>query len=87
MFGYTARRVKTRQTDTLSPPGESSQTHTETDGWYIDYPAWHGRGHYTGLYYNPAGTPLTRTPTGWLGERDEIRVTYEGRPKRVFRSR
>jgi len=40
MFGYTARRVIIRTSNRYTPDDESRSQDTETDGWYIDHPAW-----------------------------------------------
>jgi hypothetical protein len=40
MFGYTARHIKARHTETTSPPGDSSQTDYEVDGWLIEPRGW-----------------------------------------------
>src|SRR5207244_13474041 len=40
MFGYTARRVIIRTSYRYTPDDESRSQDTETDGWYIDHPAW-----------------------------------------------
>ena len=40
MFGYTARRVIIRTSCRYTPDDESRSGDTETDGWYIDHPAW-----------------------------------------------
>jgi hypothetical protein len=68
MFGYTARRVKTRRTDTVSPPRDYPEMHSETDGWYIDSRAWRQ------LYKPHPGVVYAGTE----GEQDEIRVTCQG---------
>ena len=39
IFGYTARRVITRATETSERAGTSIGSESEVDGWYIDPPA------------------------------------------------
>jgi hypothetical protein len=69
MFGYTARRVITRQTTTINPPGDSSQISMETDGWYIDPPAWLRSPHPSVQYVGYGGNE---------GQEDDLRVTHDG---------
>jgi hypothetical protein len=69
MFGYMARKVITRQTTTINPPGDSSQMTMETDGWYIDLPAWL-RSPHAGVQYVGYG--------GNEGQDDDLRVTHDG---------
>ncbi len=40
MFGYTARRVIIRTSHRYTPDDESRSGDSETEGWYIDHPAW-----------------------------------------------
>ncbi|MGO4881532.1 MAG: hypothetical protein ACLP59_12000 [Bryobacteraceae bacterium] len=69
MFGYTARRVITRWTTTISPPGDAKRTTTETDGWYIDPPAW---------IQSPQPRAQTVVYGSIEGPRDDLQVTREG---------
>jgi hypothetical protein len=68
-FGYTARKVITRQTTTINPPGDSSQMSTEAEGWYIDLPAWL-RSRHAGVRYVGYG--------GTEGQIDDLQLTHDG---------
>ena len=72
MFGYTARHVKVRRTDTCNPPGDSWEMHDDTDGWYID--AWPRYSEAKSLGY--AGCKSLRRDE--VPEQDEIRITRTG---------
>ncbi len=77
MFGYTARRVIIRTSYRYTPDDESRSQDTETDGWYIDHPAWFAvhpplRGHaivqvaVNGKTDTPVFTDIGPRETGFL---------------------
>jgi hypothetical protein len=76
MFGYTARHAKTRTTLTMDPPGDSTATESEIDGWYIDPPvAWLGLYPKRGGFAYVANSPRQRAG---VGEQDEVSCTTAG---------
>src|SRR5437667_2014154 len=77
MFGYTARRVIIRTSYRYTPDDESRSQDSETDGWYIDHPAWFAvhpplRGHailqvaVNGKTDTPVFTDIGPRETGFL---------------------
>jgi len=79
MFGYTARRVITRETSVTNPPGDSSERIFETDGWYIDPPLWPRLAPAVhGISARDADTMRKSDDGNWIWQKDDVRVTYQG---------
>jgi hypothetical protein len=73
MFGYTARHLEWRRTLTMEPPGDSTITESEGDGWFIDPPA-----ALLQLYPKSGATVYNGLTVQSPWEEDAIRYTRAG---------
>ena len=78
MFGYTARHVITRTSETYEPADARGQSEAEVDGWYIDPPA-----AWLGLHPPRSGRAYLTATTN-PGVMDDVKFTDTGNRETGF---